>query len=138
MKWDWIWAWVAALPALVISFVAVMRSGLVPERQAYVAVGLTFASTALVSTTILYFMNRRSIAKLTRAGRDVELVVRPVDAIFKALVTFPALFGVFVLSHLAFREKVIEWDKLIVLSAGLAYMYGLSATAYKKVDYPGE
>lgn len=60
--------------------------------------------------TIAWIANQHSIRELTRAGGEIELVIRPIAALARSVVVFPAIFGVYVLIQLAFGHAPEDWE----------------------------
>jgi hypothetical protein len=131
MKRDWIWAWVSGLPAMIIALIVAGSSGLLATSP-WVAFSLIFAFAAGTATLILWWQNQRSLRKIERSGGEIELIIRPIDALGRILILFPTLFGAYVLMNLLIHGPAIEWGQMIAWSACMAYVLGLAQTAYKK------
>jgi len=131
MKRDWIWAWISGLPAVVITLVAFKSFGLF-DQSPLLAVNLAFVSSAGIATAIVWQKNQRSIRRIKHSGGEIELIIRPIDALARTLILFPTLFGLYVLTRLLFIGPAIDWGITIASSAFMAYSLGLTQTAYKK------
>lgn len=131
MKRDWIWAWISAVPAMVIATIWIGSTGLFANAP-WTATGLAFAFTMVVSTGILWLRNQRSIRKIRRSGGEIELVIRPGDALLRAVPLFLTMFGLNVLLRLLITGPAIEWGQVIVSSAATSCFIALMSTAYRK------
>ncbi|MBY8825029.1 hypothetical protein [Sphingomonas colocasiae] len=131
MKRDWIWAWPGGLAGLAIALLAMGRLGLRPESYGLTTT-LLFGIVMAAATGAVWLKNRHSISAIRRAGGEIELVIRPVDAVLKALFRFPTAVGVFVLWFLLIDGRIDDWGKILLLSACASYYHALTYTAYKK------
>ena len=135
MRRDWIWGWAAVLPALLVAFVVLEVTGLLHTASEWVATGSAMAIVGSIATGVLWIRNRRSIQRARQCGRDVELIIRPVDALASAAFLFPTIFGAMTLVRLLFDTQIDEWGRSIVFSGAFAYVTALTSTAYRKADF---
>ena len=131
MKRDWIWAWIAGVPAMVIAAISIKSAGKFTDSP-WVAIGLASVFAMIVLTSILWLKNQSSIRKIRRSGGEIELIIRPGDALVRAPVLFLMIFGLNVLLRLLFTRPAIEWGDVILYSAVMSYCLSLATTAYKK------
>lgn len=130
LKQDWIWGWIAAVPALGLAWVMLRSASFLPDST-WIAAASALAIAAIVSTSTLWVANRHSLSRLQREGGEVELIIRPGRAITKAVLLFPAVFSSCALLRFHIDAERIEWATVILLSAAVAYVLGLANTAYK-------
>ena len=133
MRRDWIWGWISAVPALIAAMMLAERIGFLHDRP-WLTVGFMLALVAIISTGTVWIANRRSLKTIERVGGEIEFLLRPVDALKKALVLFPAIVGVTVLIRLVIDSESIEWGKDIVHGAAIAYALSLASTSYKRAE----
>jgi hypothetical protein len=133
MRRDWIWAWISAVPAMVIATIWIGSAGLLANAP-WMGAGLVIAFTMIVSTGILWLRNQSSIRKIRRSGGEIELVIRPGDALLRAIPLFLTMFGLNVLLRLLITGPAIEWGQVIFSSAVTSYCIGLMSTAYRKQE----
>jgi hypothetical protein len=132
MARDWIWGWIAFLPATLLGFWVLGVTGVRDTAPGAVAGGLALAFTGSIVTGVLWTANRRSVRRAMATGREVELVIRPVDALAKAAVLFPGVFGLTTLIRLLFDWHADRWEDDVVLCGTMAYGYALVLTAYRR------
>lgn len=115
MRRDWIWGWVAALPSIIVAFLAIKSAGLYSESP-YIAVGLALALATGISTGMLWIKNRHSLRKIIQSEGDVELVIRPIDAFSRAAILFVAILDTIILARLVIEWPVVaEWRLALAL-----------------------
>jgi hypothetical protein len=133
MKSDWIWAWLGGLPAVIVAAIVIKSTGLSTGSPLMAALLMT-TSAAIVAIGTLWLRNQSSIRRLRRSGGEVELIVRPVDALLRGALHFPTFFGVTVLLRLLIHGPAIEWGQAIAFSGVLSFIYALTMTAYRKAE----
>jgi len=131
MRRDWIWAWVGAVTAIVLTVVGIGSAGIFADSPG-MAVSLMLVLTMICSTGIVWVANQNSLRKIKRSGGEIELVIRPADALARFATLFPFMFGVNVLLRLLVNGPAMDWALLIISSAVTAYLLSLTNTAYKK------
>lgn len=115
MTRDWIWGWVAALPSLIAAFLAIKLTSLYSESPS-IAVGLALTLATAISTCLLWMKNRQSLLKIRQSGGDIELVIRPIDAFWRAIITFVAIADTIILAYLVIEGIIaIDWSLLLAL-----------------------
>jgi hypothetical protein len=125
------WGWIAFLPSAFLAIWGVTKIGIPPERE-WLAEGLALAAAATISTIVLWMMNSRSIAARRGEGLEIELIVRPLDALAKAAYLFPTIFGISALLNFLLYGHMEEWAKSLVHSGAFSYIWSLWETAYRK------
>ncbi len=133
MARDWMWGWFALLPSAFLATWAVTKIGVSPERE-WLSVASALAAAAIISTGVLWMMNRRSISARQCEGLEIELVVRPLDALARAAYLFPTIFGAAAFLNYLLYGQMEDWAKTLVHTAAFAYIWSLSETAYRKPE----
>ncbi|HEX8127232.1 MAG TPA: hypothetical protein VF548_16775 [Allosphingosinicella sp.] len=123
MNRDWIWGWAAALPSTIVALLAIKSTELYLESP-YIAVGWALALATTISTGMLWIKNRHSLRKIIQSGGDVQLVIRPVDALTSAAALSIAILNTIILAYLVIQGPAVAgWSLALALvttiSAGI-------------------
>lgn len=126
MRRDWIWGWVAALPAIIVAFLAIKSTGLYSENRS-IAVGAALALATTIATGMLWMRNRHSLLKIKQSGGDIELVIRPIGAFWRALILFVAILDTIILARLVIERPVVaKWSLapalVSIISVGILFI----------------
>jgi hypothetical protein len=117
MTRDWIWGWVAALPSLIVAFLAIKSTSLYSESPS-IAISLAMASATTISTYLLWMKNRQSLLKIRQSGGNIELIIRPIDAFWRAISTFVVIADTIILVYLLTDGVIaIDWSLVVALLA---------------------
>lgn len=134
VKTDWKWGWVAIVPGMLIGVFFTDQMGLFSEAAEWRALAAWICLAGLIATAILWIVNQRSVRKLKRAGRPVQLVVRPFQAIMNTPEISLVMFGAFALAKLVFWGEVSNWQVSLIVSCVWGYFMALAKTAYVGPD----
>ncbi|MBO9711863.1 hypothetical protein [Sphingomonas sp.] len=131
MKRDWWWFWGALIPAaiLAIGLAAAFQSLELGETATMWAFMLTFA---VVPFAVLCLRNRASVRKIRNAGGNIEMLIRPWDALKRAAVMFPMMIGLHLLFWLVFPIAPSDWGRVVVQSAVMSFAIAIGLTEYRR------
>ncbi|MES2443745.1 MAG: hypothetical protein V4574_13015 [Pseudomonadota bacterium] len=130
MKRDWLWGWLAVPFAAIVTLLSAMflrDFGLSDTVIAAIAAVIAIS----VGLGTMYLGNQLSIRRIRRNGGEVELVIRPWDAVVRGVLAFPWFVGVYTLVLHVFGIEG-RWPYALMYSASFALLHGLQRTAYRK------
>ncbi len=134
MTKDWKWGWIAILPGILIGFFLTDQIGLFSKTAGWEAVATWVFLAGLLVTATIWIVNQRNVSRLKRAGRPVQLVVRPLHAILETPEISLTMFGAFALAKLLLLGEVSNWQGSLIVSGVWGYATALAKTAYVGPD----
>jgi hypothetical protein len=128
MKRDWVWGVIVIVPAFLLSGYALAWIGLPPGGE-WIGTALLFVLVAALCTGAMWLKNRHSIRKIRRAGGEIALMIRPLDAAVHTARDFPLYIGMYIF-WCGLIGQPLDMREALILCAMLAFFGGLRRTSY--------
>ena len=134
MRRDWLWGCAAVPSAFLVALILLGYVSPIVKSSEWSTLAFLNGFAAIVGTGVLWVANRRSVRNARRAGREIELLVRPISALVNTPLACLVLFGGAALIKFVLVGEFRDWQLYFVISGSLGYIWALMDTAYTSAD----